>query len=123
MDTVTDQKTEVQSPTATFPPKAASGEAAVEASPVAVDSAQEAVAPDQEPVRRASEGLPNSYLQASIDQKLCPLDSRGVQWPSFCPMASSLSDPGWLDVRSSDRGWRRVQWRPSNGVQSRQSRK
>ena len=51
------------------------------------------------------------------------MDVGGVHWPYFRPMASSSSDPGWLDVRSSDRGWRRVQWRPSDGVQSRQSRK
>ena len=57
----TDQKTEVQSPTATFPPKAASGEAVEEASPVAVDSAQEAVAPT---LKRAGSGLEDAEHDA-----------------------------------------------------------
>ena len=42
---------------------------------------------------------------------LRPMAGGRVQWPRVRPMASSLSDRGWLFVRSSDRGWL-----PSDGV-------
>ena len=76
-------------------------------------------------------GIPRYRILYKSMPQFHPMAETFVQWtlgasigqPYFRPMASSSSDPGWLDVRSSDRGWRRVQWRPSSGVQSRQSRK